>query len=58
MNAQFLADIEQELVAVVDDLDWRDAGYEFVRQIDALRNVARKIGAEAELIKLGKREAA
>lgn len=58
MNAQFLADIERELVEAIDDLDWRDDGYEFNRQIDALRNVARKIGAEAELIKLGKREAA
>lgn len=58
MNAQVLADIERELVAVIDDLDWRDDNYEFNRQIDALRNVARKIGAEAELIKLGKREAA
>lgn len=52
MNAQFLADIERELIEVTDHIDWYDGDYLFNRQIDTLRNIARKIGAEAELTRL------
>lgn len=52
MNAQFLADIERELEEAIDAIDERDDGYWFNRQIDTLRNIARKIGAEAELTRL------
>lgn len=58
MNAQFLADIESELVDAIDRIDFDDTDYAFNQQIDALRSIARKIGAEVELIRLGQRTAA
>ncbi len=58
MNAQTLADIERELSEITDNIDWRDENYEWNSQIDALRALGRKIGAEVELIRLGQRTAA
>lgn len=58
MNPQFLADIEAELIRVTNEIDWDDEDYALNRQIDDLRNIARKIGAEVELIRLGQRTAA
>ncbi len=40
------------------DIDWDDEDYALNRHIDDLRNIARKIGAEVELIRLGQRNAA
>jgi uncharacterized coiled-coil DUF342 family protein len=52
MNAQFLADVEKELSEVADAIDWKDELYAYNAQIDALRNISRKIGAEIELVRL------
>lgn len=56
MSAAVLSDIERELIAVTDEIDWKD-DFLLVREIDALRNIARKIGAEVELTRLREREA-
>lgn len=55
MSAAALSDIERELIAVTDEIDWKD-DFLLVREIDALRNIARKIGAEVELTRLRERE--
>jgi hypothetical protein len=52
MNEQFLADVEKELSEVADAIDWKDEFYSFNSQIDALRNLSRKIGAQIELVRL------
>lgn len=57
MTAAVLSDIERELIAVTDEIDWKD-DFLLVREIDALRNIARKIGAEVELTRLRERESA
>lgn len=56
MSAAVLSDIERELIAVTDDIE-ENSDYWFTHQVDALRNIARKIGAEVELTRLREREA-
>lgn len=51
MNAQFLADLENEMLALLDQVEWD-------WQADKLRVIVRKVAAELELTRLRERETA
>lgn len=51
MTAQFLADLEAEMLALVDEMEWN-------WQADKLRAIARKVAVQLELTRLRDRDAA
>lgn len=52
MTADILLEIERELSQVADEIDFADEDYAFDQQIDSLRAIVRKVGVEAERLKL------